>query len=195
MLTVLKISSKQPLLPAYEGACVIYTPFSGVEIIVLRLKKNWWSQAESALVFFSYSVGSGVIYLFRHLGLLISHSPGSFFRTGLRGLWKKQGSSINCIVISVIHRNQMYKIENTNGTQAEGASPAPFGCSNVLISWRRYQKRKASLNAVLMCLYKDAYILTKLGCFLGSPHHVLSQHLHLRGLLSANMALLKRPAC
>lgn len=120
-------------------------------------------------MFFSYSVESGVIYLFQHLGFLISHSPGSFFRTVRRGLWKKQGSSINSIVISAVHSYQTYKIENTNGTQAEGASPAPFGCSNVLTSWRKYQKRKALLSSGLMCLYKDAYILTKLGCFPVSP--------------------------
>lgn len=54
-------------------------------------------------MFFSYSVESGVIYLFQHLGLLISHSPGSFFQDSAVGLWKKQGSFINSIVISTIH--------------------------------------------------------------------------------------------
>lgn len=43
--------------------------------------------ADSALVFFSPSLESGVIYLSQHLGLLISHSPGSFFQDSAVGVF------------------------------------------------------------------------------------------------------------
>lgn len=81
----------------------------------LETKEKIDGHVESALVFFSYSVESGM-FAFQHLGLLISHSLIAFSRTVLVGSLKKQGSFINGIVIKHnSHSYQMYKIETCQG--------------------------------------------------------------------------------
>lgn len=147
-------------------------------------------------MFFSHSVESGVIYLFQHLGLLISHSPGSFFQDSAVGSLEEAGilHKPYCYQHNS-HSYQMCKIKTTEGAQAEGASPAPSGhsqmCSQV---GEGVRERRAPLNTRRTCLHKDFYILTKLGYFLVPPH-LLSQHLYPRAFLPANLVLLKRPAC
>lgn len=83
-------------------------------------------------MFFSYSVESGVIYLFQHLGLLISHSPGSFFQDNAVGSLEEAGilHKPHCYQHNS-HNYQMCKIETTKDTQVEGVSPAPSGHSEI----------------------------------------------------------------
>lgn len=83
-------------------------------------------------MFFSYSGESGVIYLFQHLGLLISHSPGSFFQDSAVGSLGEAGilHKPHCYQYNS-HSYQMCNTDTTKGTQAEGASPALSGCSEM----------------------------------------------------------------
>lgn len=139
-------------------------------------------------MFFSYPVESGVIYLSQHLGFLISHSPGSFFQDSAVGSLEEAGilHKLYCYQHNS-HSYQMCKIETTKGIQAEGASPAPSGCSEMCARVRgRIRGRRVPLNTgVHMPLRK---------CFYSDKVGVLSQHPQPRALLPANLALLQRPA-
>lgn len=105
-------------------------------------------------MFFSYSVESGVIYLFQHLGLLISHSPGSFFQDNAVGSLEEAGilHKPHCYQHNS-HSYQMGKIETTEDTQGAGVSPAPSGhsemCSRVGESIR---ETRGPLNARIIYL-------------------------------------------
>lgn len=104
-------------------------------------------------MFFSYSVESGVIYLFQHLGLLISHSPGSFFQDSAVGSLEEAG---------ILHKWYCYQ-HNSQATRCAKSKPprvlrqrglpqlhlAALKCAHSLEVIR---ERRALLNSGLMCL-------------------------------------------
>lgn len=118
---------------------------------------------------------SGVIYLSQHLGLLISHSPGSSFQDSVVGSLEEAGilHKLYCYQHNS-HSNQMCKIETTEGTQAEGASPAPSGhsamCSQVGegIGGGRAPLNTGAHVPLRRCLYSD-----KVGVLFGSLESAL----------------------
>lgn len=113
-------------------------------------------------MFFSYSVESGVIYLFQHLGRLISHSPGIFFQDSAVGSLEEAGilQKLYCYQHNS-HTYQMCRIETTKGTRAEEAPPAPSGrsemCSRVRagITGRRAPLKTGPHVPVRRGLYSD----------------------------------------
>lgn len=129
-------------------------------------------------MFLSYSVESGVIYLFQHLGLLISHSPGSFFQDSAVGSLEEAGilHKPYCYQHNS-HSHQMCRIETTKGTQAEGASPAPSGRSEMRsrvregIRGRRAPLKNGAHVPVRRGLYSDkvGVLFDSLTCALPAP--------------------------